>query len=371
MAQYEVKINKRHKGKEFSSRFHIVGKVVPAVQREDNGGYNDVPYYQEIESRKTGKPRRVLRFQVETAKSNRLEVELSGMEMDYVYLYSRSEGNTKRIPWKDRYNKEKYPPSYTLISKPEWDQAKEFYEEIFKNADNEIWVEVKGHYLFSEFIGDDGNLITYRKRIIDNLREIKNGDEINISGNKIKYVTDFDSPEFVEVNRLYMQIGIKSTYQYEDTKDTKINGVFLQYGKERSEPFDVELMVPYVDPKNGKKALADAFATLDYLDFVEVIGRDNNRVEFQWVDVEGNDDDIFDDVDGLQETKRELVISGNKKGIEVIGVVKNSIMRGFLTEEELEKSFEFVDNDSDEIENVEDDGDIFSEVLIDDDDLPF
>jgi hypothetical protein len=98
------------------------------------------------------------------------------------------------------------------------------------------------------------------------------------------YVRDFKSPEFFEVNTFEMQIGIKSTYQDESTKDTKVNAVYLGYGKERSVPKDVELTVYFKASENGKTPFADAFARLNRLDFLVVEGIDNNRAEFAMVE---------------------------------------------------------------------------------------
>jgi hypothetical protein len=106
----------------------------------------------------------------------------------------------------------------------------------------------------------------------------------------------------------------------------------LDYGKEASVPKTVELMVYYKEA--GKKTLADAFAGLDRLDFIRVQGKDNNRPEFSLVEDVKDTDELFDGVDE-QVTYKSWAISGNKKGLEITGVVKNSRKAGFLTEEEI------------------------------------
>ncbi len=71
----------------------------------------------------------------------------------------------------------------------------------------------------------------------------------------VPYVRDFGSENFTEHNKFEMRLGIKSTYQDEETKDTKVNGVYLDYGKDRSVPKDVDLVVYYKEPEEGKNLL--------------------------------------------------------------------------------------------------------------------
>ena len=174
----------------------------------------------------------------------------------------------------------------------------------------------------------------------------------------ITYVRDFKSENFVEINTFEMQIGIKSTYQDEETKDTKVNAVYLTYGKERSIPKDVELTVYYKEKEDGTTPLADAFARLNRLDFLVVEGVDNNRAEFALVEVEeAEEDNPFDNV-GDKVTSYERVTTGTKKGLEITKYVGGTYQKQFLTEEEIELQ---QNNDDDPFGNIE----------INDDDLPF
>jgi hypothetical protein len=171
------------------------------------------------------------------------------------------------------------------------------------------------------------------------------------------YVRDFKSPEFFEVNSFEMQIGIKSTYQDETTKDTKVNAVYLGYGKERSVPKDVELTVFYKEADEGKKPFADAFARLNRLDFLVVEGVDNNRAEFALVEVEESEEDNpFEDV-GEKTTSYEQVTSGTRKGLEIINYIGGTYKKEMLEESE--------------IASEEKNDDPFASVEIDEDDLPF
>ena len=121
------------------------------------------------------------------------------------------------------------------------------------------WVEVRGQYQFDTFSPEDGEEKVFMKRIISSVRPIRDGLIVNDdgttqtvkhNGEEFDYVTDFNDPNFREVNYFSMQIGIRSTYQ-EENGDTKVNAVFLDYGKERSEPKDVELIV-YQKAPEGK-----------------------------------------------------------------------------------------------------------------------
>lgn len=176
----------------------------------------------------------------------------------------------------------------------------------------------------------------------------------------VTYVRDFKSDDFKEINTFEMQIGVRSTYQDENTKDTTVNAVYLSNGKEKSEINDVELKVFYKKPEEGKDAFADSFANINRLDFLKVKGIDNNRAEFAMVEVKDNDDDNpFENVDE-KEANYEQASTGTKKGLEILSYVQGTFQRGLLTEEEI--------TDADETK-VEDDP--FSNTTIDEGDLPF
>lgn len=333
-----VKINTKHQGKEFKGRFHFVGKVKNARKQDESKSWFDVPFYEEKATKNgQGKPRRALQFVIETAKSNDLKVEVAGMEQKFAYPYSMTTKKSITVAWSDRLDKTKFPDdTYHIINGTEWDRA----ETISTKIEVDQWVEVRGSYEFSSFM-DNGTEKTVLKRTIEQFNVIENGAEISLDRtNKITYVTDFDSPDFVEVNNINIQIGIKSTYQDEKKKDTNVKAVFLANGKDRSEPKDLELTVFYQEATDGKP-LADAFASLNRLDFIEITGQDNNRATFSYVDIEDKleDDDPFNEVSSDDKTVRqEKVANGTKKGLEITGYVSGSIIRGFLTEDELIKS---------------------------------
>ena len=183
----------------------------------------------------------------------------------------------------------------------------------------------------------------------------------NDDGKKVyaPYVRDFNSEEFNEVNRFEMQIGIKSTYQDEKTRDTKVNAVYLSYGKERSVPKDVELIVYYKEAEEGKVSFADAFGRLNKHDFLVVDGIDNNRAEFAQVEVAESvkDDNPFENV-GEKVSSFETVTSGTKKGLEILTYIGGTYKKELLTEEEISK------------EQTKSD-DPFAQVEVKEEDLPF
>lgn len=151
----------------------------------------------------------------------------------------------------------------------------------------------------------------------------------------VPYVRDFKDENFKEINTFEMQIGIKSTYQDETTKDTKVNAVYLDYGKEKSVPKDVELIAYYKEASEGKQPFADAIARLNRLDFLVVEGIDNNRAEFALVEVEEKEEDNpFADVDE-KVSDYEQVSTGTKKGLEILRYVTGTYSRELLTEEEI------------------------------------
>jgi hypothetical protein len=327
-----VKINKNHGGKEFINYFRFIGQVKPLKKKEDET-WVEQPFFEQGIT-KTNKPRRVLQFVLETAKGNELKIENNGMERDFAYAYSNTEKKSHRLNWSDRNDESKYPNETYHLLPPEWDLVDQLKVKLSEGS----WVEVKGKYEFDTMIGENNQEINLVKRMVTEINPIENAQEIRLGQEKFNYVTDFDSPDFRELNTFRMQIGIRSTYQNEEDKNTKVNGVYLAYGKERSIPKNVDLMVFYSEPEEGKVSLADAFARLNRLDFVEVQGVDNNRVEYTYVPVEEKnaDDNPFGDVDEQNKSvKMQRATSGSRKGLEVLSYVQGTYIKDLLTEDEI------------------------------------
>ncbi|WP_405169370.1 hypothetical protein [Paenibacillus sp. FSL H3-0286] len=348
MADYKIKKNNNHGGKEFASSFHFIGKVKQIKEKDKNtDSWEDVPFFKfEDEGKK-----KVIHFIIETALSNELKVKLTGKEKPFAYPYSRKHKNSTKVAWAERFAKEKYPDdSYHLID-PEWDRIDKIKEIVQTDA----WVEVKGKYTPYEFTTEDGQTIKGVSRTISFVNPILDGkviidgkaQDIKVDNKVVNYVCDFKSPDFIEVNKYSMQVGINTTYQDSESGNTTIKGVVLTNGIERSEPKDVELIVYQTEATEGKKSLADAFSSLNTYDFIEVTGQDNNRATFAYVDVEEVilSSDPFADVDDTQRViRQERVTNGDKKGLEVTGYVANSLMRELLTEEEFKKSVAATNN---------------------------
>lgn len=331
-----VKLNKKTGNKEFKNYFHFVGKIAPVRKQDENKEWYDVPYFSQNLTKESKKPRRVLTFDLETSLSNKLKIELNGMEMKLVYPYSSASGKSVEVPWDDRFDKTKFPDNtYNVLGGTDWDNAEEFSKLVA--TDN--WVEVKGYYEFSKYTPENGAPMIIVKRFIKELNEVKDGQEIKIDKDTtITYVTDIMSPEFKEVNYINLQIGIRSTLQNEQTGNTQVNAVVLTYGKEKSVVQDAELTVYQQEVAEGKKSLADAFATLLETDFIEIIGMDNNRATFSYVPVVEkyeNDDPFADVPEEGSATRLEKVVTGEKKGLEIISFVQKTKILEYLTIEEM------------------------------------
>lgn len=445
----EIKINKNHGGKEFSNSFHFVGKVKPVQKKDkDTDSWYDVEIF-DTNKTQTNKDRRVLQFIVETAFKNELKVELAGMEMENVWVYSSTHKKSAKLDWADRNDKTKYPDETYHLIQTDWDKA----ERLGKIVEKDMWVEVKGKYEFSSFTNEEGQVINNIKRIIEHVVPLKNGEVIikgltegdtfkvydsaedgnylgmgkankegvatirvgwlNPEGGKlyitkvtdevegkrteqtytstivegeritiknnvdsqvglpkadgsrgynyVPYVRDFKDENFKEINSFEMQLGIKSTYQDEITLDTKINGVYLDYGKDKSVPRDVELVVYYKEAEEGKTPFATAFGRLNKLDFLVVEGIDNNRAEFTMVEVaeKVEEDNPFEDV-SEKVTSYEQASSGTKKGLEVLRYIQGTFARELLTEDEITLN---VTNNEDPFSN--------DPIEVEEDDLPF
>jgi hypothetical protein len=347
-----VKINKKHGGKEFYNYFRFIGQVKKFKKKEDDN-WVEQPFFEQGIT-KTNKARRVLQFVIETAKGNELKIENNGMERDFAYAYSSTEKKSHRLNWSDRNDKNKYPNETYHLLPPEWDLV----EQLALTLSEGSWVEVKGKYEFDTMTGENSQEINLVKRMVTEINPIVDGQEVRVGQDKFNYVTDFNSSDFKEVNTFRMQIGIRSTYQNESDKNTKVNGVYLAYGKECSAPKNVDLMVFYSEPEEGKAALADAFARLNRLDFVEIQGIDNNRVEYTYVPVEETSDNPFDDVDEQNKTvKMQRATSGSRKGLEILSYVQGTYIKDLLTEEEITQIEQTQNNDN--------------PLVVDLDDLPF
>lgn len=440
----QIKINKNHGGKEFSNSFRFIGKVKPVrIKNEETDSWEDAPFYQ-VKKTNSNMDRRVLQFNIETADKNELKVELAGTEKDNVYVYSRTHSKSAPVAWEDRFNKKAYPDeTYHLIAQ-EWDKASEIADWIEEG----IWVDVRGKYEFYSFEDEEGKTVQIRKRAIDNVYPLKNGEVIveglkdneailvhnqasgglqygfgkskdgtavvkvgylNPDGGKLyiskvnkdgeeserkeylydenikeyervtiknnldseivlynqgekevhTYYRDFKHENFFEVNTFEMQIGIRSTYQDEATKDTTVNAVYLSYGKEASKPHELEMTVYYKEPAEGKGAFADAFSRLNRLDFLKVKGVDNNRSVYELVEVfDTVDDNPFADV-GEVEVNYQRLNTGTKKGLEILSYLTGTYQPGLLTEEEITPQSQSKPVDP------------FASTEISDDDLPF
>lgn len=340
-----MKLNKKHGGKEFKNFFRAIGKIKPVRKKEDDN-WVDVPYF-ETTITKTDKERRVLQFIVETTKNNDLRVELAGMESPSAFAYSSTHKKTHTLKWEDRLDKEKYPDSTYHLIETDWDKTERLAELVVSDQ----WVDVRGYYEFNTLTNEEGQERKFVKRVITDVLSVEDGQEIKVNGNPLNYVCDFGSPDFVEVNYFDLEIGIKSTYQDEETGDTKVNAVVLSYGKEHSTVNDAEFIVYKKEAKEGKVSLADAFNSLNRLDFIEVLGTDNNRAVMSQVEVEDEPDidDPFANLDDGDKTVRaQWLITGTKKGLEITGYVAGTLQRELLTEEEIEpeQSLDDIFNDS-------------------------
>ena len=334
-----MKNNKVHNGKEFQSSWKYVGQVAKHISgiKEES---KEVDFFTEKVTEVKGVPMRQVVFDVLTTKYNKIKVELSGFTQEFAYPYSSKHKKSSKVKWADRFNKDKYPDTTYHLINPDWDVC----QTLGDTLKEETWVEVRGYYDFSTYTAEDGTTYPVIKRIIKNVNLItpkEDGKVFYISqdnkGNEkeieFEYICDFSDQNFKEINVGYVELGVRSTYQDETTKDTKVNAVYMGYGKEASIPKEFELMVYHKE--SGKTSLADAFAKINRGDFVKVQVVDNNRPTFGQVEkVEEGEDNPFADVEEVV-ANTGWAINGNKKGLEIIGQVSGTYIKGMLNEDEL------------------------------------
>jgi single-stranded DNA-binding protein len=316
-----------------------------------------------------GKAYRAIRFQLQTSPTNKLSVELFGMEQDYVYPYSKAEKKSKKTEFSKRNN---LPKGYHIIginvgleqneagknirkSLVDYDAA----EYIWDNLENGDSVTVSGEVAFSTYENSEGTVIDQTKFIIKNIYREK--DPINFNDEKFEEVIAFDQ-EIVFVESEFVK----------EEGAVYVSGYTIQYGNKFTP-------AKFVIRPEGNKSIektANAFVKkMKGGDFVKVYGVALNKAETVEVDaseVEDDEEDIFGGVkpkgyekNAITSYTQELRITGADGSTYVKSLY--DLDTDFVIEELVEEEVDFGDDDDDSID-FGGDGKVLD---ISDDDLPF
>lgn len=361
MTQQEFKLTQT------TSSFTFVGIV--------DGMTNDNAYREdEIKQGKNqGKEYRSIRFFVQTSPTNKLPVEMFGMELDWVYPYKKGKkgekGTTKKMAFDQRDN---LPEGFHIIginlgleknaagknirkSLVDFDAV----EYIYDNLNDGDSVEVSGELQFSQYENSQGELIDQTKYIIKSIYLEKEA-------------IDFTSEKFQEVNAFEQELVFIDKDVDKKESAVYVSGYTIQYGDKFS-------LANFVIRPNGNENIektAKAFAkALKFGDTLKVYGLCLNKAETVEVDVADDEtkaekDDIF----GGEKPKglEKRAVTTYVTELQITGADNESYKagKGMYKEEDFVVEELVDENDSDD----DDDDNLFGEDSgqeIDDDDLPF
>lgn len=320
-----------------------------------------------------GKAYRAIRFQVQTSKTNKLSVELFGMEQDYVYPYSKAEKKSKKMEFSKRNN---LPKGYHIIginlgleqndagknirkSLVDYDAA----EYIWDNLNDGDSVTVSGEVAFSTYENSEGDIINQTKFVIKSIYHEKpiDFDAVNEEGEST----------FEEVVAFEQELVFVGSEFDKDEGAVYVTGYTIQYGN-KFQP--AKFVIRPEGNKNIEKT-ANAFAKkMKPGDFVKVYGVALNKAETIEIDSseeESDDEDIFggEKPKGLGKTAvtsytNELRITGADGKTYEKGLY--DIDNDFVIEELVEEEVDFGEDD----DSIDFGGD-GKALDISDDDLPF
>jgi hypothetical protein len=261
---------KEFKLQQTKGQFKLVGQVV-GLTRENA--------YREgiIENgQNEGKQYRSIRFGVKTSPTNQINVELFGMERDFIYPYNTKEKKSIQIPFNERDN---LPPSYHIIgvncslkkdekgklvreSLVEYDAVKYIYDHL-NDGDS---VYISGELQFGTYENQKGETVNQTRYVIKT---------INLQNQPV----NFEDEQFAEVASFEQEIVVTDTTLDKETKKVFVNAYVIGYG-DKFEPAQF-----VVDGNTLPKLATNVAKKFKFGDFVKVAGKCLNCVEL----VETND----------------------------------------------------------------------------------
>lgn len=236
-----------------------------------------------------------LKFYVQTSKTNKIPIELFGMEKEKVCFYSKDKKDTQMVAWglRNTYKAE----GYELIV-PEYDLA-QYIHDTFKDGES---VFINGEFQFTEYENKQNQTVNQIKYMIKSIYYTTT----------ILKVESFDEENFDEYNSFQQEVIINNVY--EDIKEKKIylNCFVIDYK-------GLHNTMLLIDSTKTSVQMQRSFKSLKLGDFLKVNGIINHQV--QKIEIDG-------------EWGKDVILNINKS-LEVVGAVNTSLSRKLYTEEQL------------------------------------
>lgn len=337
-----------------TSKFVLKGQVVGL---SNENAFRESTFEQ---GKNEGKEYKSMRLGVKTSESNTIYAEMFGMELDFVYPYSRDDKKSQKIPFADRHNP---PKGYQVIGismglkfgkdgKQDRKSMVEFdaIDYIRENLEDGDTVTVSGEIQFSEYKNkNSGELVKQTRYTIKSIYKQK--DAIDFNAENFKEVTDFEQE----------LVFVSSEFDKEEGK-VHVLGYTIGYADKFQDA------VFTIDPKKSAdvKKMAETFLKkLKFGDFIKVFGNCVNKVEFVEVEEE-QEEDIWGE---KPESLDKKAVRNYITELTIIGADGKTYEKAKYSEDDFVK-----EEQSFEEENVDDADNPFSdsdEDEIDEDDLPF
>lgn len=205
-----------------------------------------------------GKAYKTVRFSVKTSPTNIINVELYGVEQDFIYPYSSTEKKSMKIPFADRHKE--LEDTYHLIGvnvKTEGNEKETYVEydavePIHQGFNDGNSVFVTGELKPNSFISNSEEFVSNFKYSIKSITF------------KEKAV-DFEDPKFQEISAFEQDLVITNTNLDKSTNKVIVNGYAIGYADSFKQ---VQFVIHY--DKNEK--LGNNFLKLKFGDYIKVLG---------------------------------------------------------------------------------------------------
>lgn len=291
-------------------------------------------------SESSGRPYRIIRFNVKTSETNQVQVELVGSIQDNVYFYNREEKKSIAVNWDSRY--EERDDGYELIGVQVGLEKDDKGKNIIKtlvpyDATKEIYNNLK-----------DGDSVYIVGRLVYSEYETNNGNKISQVRNEIQRIyfttdpVDFNAENFKEINDFKQDIIVVGS-EY----DKELNKLFVNTYIVTNKEGD---FVPYqftIDGEDKKlHTLLKNIKALPFGSLLNVEGKILNKVETVKIeddmieeDIWGDDESSFDNNVGSRIVKEMTIRRG----------IGSSLQKALYSEEDFIKDDGWIDIDDEDL----------------------
>jgi single-stranded DNA-binding protein len=298
-----------------------------------------------------------LAFYVQTSESNRVKVELFGVEREYVTAYSSKAKESKKIEWAKRHDDHGDYKVMGVSMKIEGNDVRKVLVEydaidyIRKHLTEGDSVYITGEIDFQEYENQQGEIKQAQRFMIRSITKIE---DINFEDEKFKEVSQFEQ----EIVAVETRVDAEEKKVYVDAKIIKRDGTHVN-------------TTFTVDGNKYPKLANNIAKRLSFGDFIKVFGLIINAPNEE--EVEEVDDFVDeDDWGGDSEIKKDFsrtVINGFTRELQITSVDSSTYEQRKYKEEDFYSEEEEAFNGNVDFDNDNNDDDFGDEEEIDD--LPF